>query len=51
MRAVKIIAIVVALVLVAMIWQGQTTEAANVVKGGGGTFLGNFGTFIGKLFS
>lgn len=53
-RWLKIAAIVVGLILLAMIWKGQTTEAANAVKGGGSIifdFFGNLGSFIGKLFS
>lgn len=52
MRWVKIIGIVLCVILSLLIYNGQTTAAANIV-GGIGTGLVDFGTnvgeFIGKL--
>lgn len=51
---VKVILWLIVIVIALMIWNGQTTEAANVVGGFfGGVFhfFGNLGEFFGKLFS
>jgi uncharacterized integral membrane protein len=53
-RWVKIVGIALAVILLVMIYKGQTTQAANIVGGifsAIGSFVVNLGSFFGKLFS